>query len=204
MKKLLLLAIPALIVGVIIAGYSYARINNPTDTTSFLSAAIISLNGSTSSTQTFATSGPALSISTLNGVHTLSLPTSTASQTGVLNSVDFTKFNTNDIALSIVNATTTSAVAQKKFYQAATITDISCSTNGANITIGADERTSTTPDSAGTDVFNGGSLVCDSNENSTSTFANATIAANALLNFDLDTLSNSTTTLRIHIKYTLD
>ena len=57
------------------------------------SGGITSLNGSTSSTQVFATSGPALSISTSGGTHTFSLPTSTASQTGVLSSNDWTTFN---------------------------------------------------------------------------------------------------------------
>lgn len=54
---------------------------------------ISSLNGLTGSTQTFATSGPALSISSSGTTHTFSLPTSTASQTGVLSSTDWTTFN---------------------------------------------------------------------------------------------------------------
>lgn len=45
---------------------------------SFLSAAITSLNGSTSSTQTFATSGPMLAIATANGTHTFTVTTSSA------------------------------------------------------------------------------------------------------------------------------
>jgi len=187
-KTFLSILLASFVLALIFFSNSIARINNPTDTSSF-QATITALNP----------------LTLLSGV--LSMPTSTISQDGFLKGTDFTKFNTRDIAFNVVNATSTptaTTTIQRIFYQAITITDISCSTNGANITIGADERTASTPDTLGTDVFNGGTLVCDSNENSTSTFANATIGANALLNFDLDSLANSTTTLRVGIKYTLD
>ena len=107
---------------------------------------------------------------------------------------------------NIYNATTTptaTTTTQMPFYLAMTITQITCSTNGASITIGADERASSTPDTYGTDIF-GGSLVCDSNGATTSTFSNATIATDALLNFSLVSVPNSTTTLRVGIKYKND
>ena len=110
---------------------------------------------------------------------------------------------TDDISINVINATTT-INAQKLFFNPITITQIACSTNGANITIGSDERASSTPNSAGTDVFNGGSLVCTSTGAATTTFANATIAGNALLHFDIDAAANSTTTLRVYTNYTQD
>lgn len=59
-----------------------------------LSAAVTSWGGSTSSTQTYATSGaPALFITTLNGVHTWRLATSTSAITGALTGTDWTTFN---------------------------------------------------------------------------------------------------------------
>ena len=231
-------------------------------------AGINSLGGLTTTTQLFASSGPALSISSSGSTHTFTLATSTGSVTGVLSSTDWTTFNnkvgtsltltsgtgltgggdlsvnrtlnvgagtniianTDDVAVSstpaftsvhfpdttkqstaykgigfnVFNATTTATATttiQKLFYTASEITQIDCSTNGADATIGADERASSTPDTLGTDVFTAGTLVCDSNGNSTSTFANATIAAGSILNFDLDATANSTTTVRVYIRY---
>lgn len=54
---------------------------------------ITSMNGLSGATQTFATSGPALSITSSGTSHTWSLPTSTASVTGVLTGADWTIFN---------------------------------------------------------------------------------------------------------------
>ena len=137
----------------------------------------------------------------------LSMPTSTTAVNGYLSATDWTTFNTRAIGFNVFNATTTATATttiQKQLFQAMTITQITCATNGSNITIGADERASSTPDTLGTDVFNGGSLSCTSAGNSTSTFANATIAGNAILNFDLDSIPNSTTTLRVNINYKND
>ena len=106
------------------------------------------------------------------------------------------------IGFNVLNATTTATATttiQKLFYEAITITQIDCSTNGANITIGADERASSTPNTVGTAI--GGNMVCDSNGFSTSSFSNATIAAGTLLNFNIVSAANATTTLRTYIKY---
>ncbi len=109
---------------------------------------------------------------------------------------------TKDLSISFINATTTTnGSIQKQSFQAITITEITCSTNGANITIGLDERASSTPQTAGTDIFNGGSMICVSGQIATSTFANATIAAGALISLDVDSVANATSTLRIHINY---
>ena len=112
---------------------------------------------------------------------------------------------TNDFSISFINATTTqNGSIQKKSFQAITITQIDCSTNGSNITIGLDERASSTPQTAGVDIFNGGSMACVSTNTSTSTFANAGIAAGALISLDVDAAANATTTLRVHIQFTKD
>lgn len=261
-------------------------------------AGITSLNGSTSSTQTFATSGPALSISTAGGTHTFTLatssgsitgvlssadwttfnnkigslnaltgatqtfatsgasginivssgsthtwnqPTSTASQSGYLSSADWSTFNnkqnnitfpipvastslvagrsltlsTNtvdadeetyatEISLTWLNATTTRDVVRPGGLRAYTLTYFYCATNGANITLGTDERASTTPNTNGTDVFTGGSVTCDSDGFSTTTFSNATIAVEAPLAFEVDSVANATTTLFANFYGTYD
>ncbi len=113
---------------------------------------------------------------------------------------------TASTGFGIPNASSTvyNGTMQKTFFLASTITQITCSTNGADITIGSDERASSTPDTGGTDVFTGGSMVCDSDGNSTTTFANASIAAGTIHNVEIDTTANGTTTLRYAIKTTLD
>ena len=116
-----------------------------------------------------------------------------------------TELYTDEFSIAFINATTTqNGSVQRKTFDAITITQIDCSTNGANITIGLDERASSTPQTGGTDIFNGGSMICASANTSTSTFANATIAASALISLDVDSAANATTTLRVHVKFTRD
>lgn len=92
---------------------------------------------------------------------------------------------------------------QWKFATAITITRISCDTDVGTVTIQLDERGETTPNSAGTDVMSS-TLVCDTNNQATTSFANAGIAADAPLNVDIDATASSPTQLRIHVDYTID
>lgn len=61
---------------------------------------ITDLNGQTGATQTFASSGPALLITSSGDTHTWSVPTSTASVTGALTGADWTTFNAKESALT--------------------------------------------------------------------------------------------------------
>lgn len=181
---------------------------NASGTLALTSGVVSSLNGLTGDINSVDIFGQNLSstgtpIFASSSITNLLFTTATGT---TLNFNDATKLTTGSrgISFNVSNATTSASATttiQKLFYNAITITQIDCSTNGANATIGADERASSTPDTSGTDVFNNGSMVCDSNGNTTSTFANATMAANAVLNFDLDTLANSTTTVRVYIRY---
>jgi hypothetical protein len=112
---------------------------------------------------------------------------------------------TDSFSIALINTTTTrNGAVQWKAPTAVTITQVDCSTNGATVTIGLDERALTTPDSAGTDIITGGSIACDSNNQSTASFDNAGIAAEATVSLDIDSVANATTSLRIHIEYTKD
>ena len=95
------------------------------------------------------------------------------------------------------------ALLQDKYPYAITITRISCSTDTGTATIQFDERSETTPNSSGTDVMTG-TLVCDSNMEATTSFANAGIAADAVISLDIDAVASTPTIVRIHIDYTFD
>lgn len=71
------------------------------------------------------------------------------------------------------------------------------------MTIQLDERVLTTPNTAGTDVMTA-QLVCDNNNQQTTTFTNAAIAADALLSLDVDAVASTPTQGRIHVTYTID
>jgi len=160
----------------------------------------------------------------------ISFPIPLASTTGIQGTISFPlgvastsltagrslTLTTNDIAIDsevftpmlagvLTNVSTTdSGVIRWKRPLAFTITRISCDTSVGTTTIQLDERAEATPNTAGTDVMTGG-LICDTNTEATTTFANATIAANALLNLDVDGISNyTTTTLHIYAEYTID
>jgi hypothetical protein len=68
-----------------------------------LSAAIISLNGLTTGTQTFAvgTSGTDFTISSTTSTHTFNLPTASATNRGALSSTDWSTFNNKQDTISL-------------------------------------------------------------------------------------------------------
>lgn len=86
---------------------------------------------------------------------------------------------------------------------AMTITRVDCSTNTGTVTIQLEERTLTTPNSAGTDILTS-SLVCDSNNETTTSFDNASIAANALVSLTVSAFTGEPTMTRIHFRGTYD
>jgi hypothetical protein len=153
----------------------------------------------------FLAAGTNATFSTAGSTTTIAV-TSTPSFTSVI-FPDSTTISTayKDVGFNVINTTSTNFNSQKTFFKPITIVEIYCNTKGgANITIGADERASSTPGSAGTDVFSSGSMVCDADGNATSTFANSGIAAGAILNFDIDATVNSTSSLTVGIKYKND
>ena len=124
----------------------------------------------------------------------------------------YTKSFSVNIASSTMS-TTTGRFIQHKINKAITITQISCTSNSttASSTMQIDERTS--PNTAGTDVMYGTGLGlagigCDSGETSTTTFSNASIAANSILNFTVETpaVVNDArpTILNLFVFYTID
>ena len=84
-----------------------------------------------------------------------------------------------------------------------TITQVDCSTDVGTVTIQLDERTKTTPNTSGTDVLTA-PLVCDSDNETTTSFTNAVIADAALLSLDIDAVASSPTQVRIHVEYTIN
>jgi len=124
----------------------------------------------------------------------------------------YTKSFSVNIASSTMS-TTTGRFIQHKINKAITITQISCTSNSttASSTVQIDERTS--PNTAGTDVMYSTGLGlagigCDSGETSTTTFSNASIAANSILNFTVETPavvnSTSPTILNLFVFYTIN
>ena len=116
---------------------------------------------------------------------------------------DSTKQSTayRDLAFNVYNTSSTTAVGasstvQKIFYKAMTLTQVDCSTDGSSITIQADIRSSSTPQTYGTSAFSG--LVCSSTGVSTTTSAN--ISAGQVLNFWESSVPNATTTLRVNFR----
>jgi len=102
---------------------------------------------------------------------------------------------------TFLNATTTlNPFHQVRFPNDSTLTYFDCRTDGATIVFGADERASSTPGSAGTDVITGGSMSCSPTLNSTTSFANASMAQGGYLTFDAD--SNSSSSAVLYINYT--
>lgn len=108
---------------------------------------------------------------------------------------------TGSISIGIESPTTSdNALAQHKFSTAVTINRISCSTDVGTATIQFDERSESTPNSAGTDVMSS-TLVCDNDTQATTSFDNAGIAADAILNLDIDATASTPGVVRIHIDY---
>lgn len=111
-----------------------------------------------------------------------------------------------DVSKAINIFTPTTADTNKiqfDFPQAVTIQEIHCSTDVGTVTIQLDERVKTTPNTAGTNVMTA-SLVCDSDDQSTTAFDNAGIAADAPVNLQITATATSPTIVRIHVQATRD
>lgn len=113
---------------------------------------------------------------------------------------------THSSSFVIRNATTTqNPVAQKQYPLAITITKICGSTSQASSTLQFDERAEATPNTGGTDVLTTALTVGNTTTTCSTGFANAGIAAEAILNLDLDSmLGGSTTTVNISVFYQAD
>lgn len=90
------------------------------------------------------------------------------------------------------------------FDQAVTITRVACSIKGAtSVSINLDERAAATPDTAGTAVLTA-VLVCDADQEVTTSFTNAGIAANVPMALTISAVSGAPDTLRVFIAYRVD
>lgn len=115
-----------------------------------------------------------------------------------------TELYTDIKSATLISPTTTDdGLVQLKFPTAVTITRISCSTNSGSSTIQFDERAEATPDTSGTDVMTS-ALVCDTDNEATTSFTNASIAANAPMSLDVDAIGGTPGVLRISVEYTKD
>lgn len=92
---------------------------------------------------------------------------------------------------------------QFDYPQAVTIQEVHCSTDVGTATIQLDERVKTTPNTAGTNVLTA-SLVCDTGDESTTSFSNAAIAADAPVNLQITATASTPTIVRIHVQARLD
>lgn len=92
---------------------------------------------------------------------------------------------------------------QKEFPNAITIQEVACSTDVGTATIQFDERARATPNTAGTDVLTA-SLVCDTNSEATTSFTNATIAADVPMNLQITATATAPNIVRIHAQYQID
>lgn len=93
---------------------------------------------------------------------------------------------------------------QFKYITNSTIVRVSCSTfGGTSVTIQLDERAEGTPNTVGTDIMSS-TLACDNNTESTTSFANASIAADAPVNLQITATAGAPDVVRIHIEYTED
>ena len=161
-------------------------------------------NGTSTITNTGVTSIVAgTNITVPNATGTVTINTTTTPSFTSVTYPDSTKQTTayKDLAFNVYNTSSTTAVGasstvQRIFYQAITLTQVDCSTDGSSITIQADIRSSSTPQTYGTSAFSG--LVCSSTGVSTTTSAN--ISAGQLLNFWESSVPNSTTTLRVNMR----
>lgn len=87
------------------------------------------------------------------------------------------------------------------FADAVTIVGVSCSVKAAtSVTINLDERAVATPDTTGVTVLTA-ALACDTDSASTTSFANAGIAAGVPVALLLTAVSGTPNTLRVHVTY---
>lgn len=82
-----------------------------------------------------------------------------------------------------------------------TLTRVACSTDSGTVTIQLDERAEATPNTAGTNSLTS-SLVCDTDSQVTTSFSDATIAANVPHNLAISAVSGTPGVLRINISGT--
>lgn len=92
------------------------------------------------------------------------------------------------------------AILQHKFAAAVTITRVSASTDAGTVALQFDERGETTPNTPGTNVMTS-ALVADTDSQATTSFANAGIVTNAVLNLDIGTVTASPSVVRIHVEF---
>lgn len=93
---------------------------------------------------------------------------------------------------------------QFEFPAAVTITSITCSVKAAtSATINLDERSQATPDTSGTAVLTS-DLACDTDSATSTTFSNASIAANVPVALTISAVSGTPDTLRVHISYSVN
>lgn len=111
---------------------------------------------------------------------------------------------TESFSIVFKNATITeNGFTQHSLPNSITITEVSCFTNTSTINVQLDERASTTPGTGGTDIMNA-ALVCDTNTESTTTFANAGIDNAAKINLDIDAIGALGIDGGITVFYTID
>lgn len=100
--------------------------------------------------------------------------------------------------------TTDSGRVQIAFDEAVTITRVACSVKAAtSVTVNLDERVAATPDTAGVGVLTS-DLACDTNEEASTTFTNASIAARVPVALTISAVSGTPDTLRVHISYVVN
>lgn len=176
-------------------------VSNSTGTITLQNSGLLSVSAGSNITVSSATGTPSIAVTS-----TPTFGTTTLSTGGVIVFPDATRQTTahKDYAFNVYNASTTqngvSSTIQKLFIKASTLVQVDCSTDGASVTLVSDVRVSSTPQTYGTQTFNGTGIVCTSAGATTSTFSNAAIAANTVLNFGINVVPNATTTLRVNFR----
>jgi len=90
---------------------------------------------------------------------------------------------------------------QLTFGATATIARIWCSTDTGTVSINFDERAEATPNTAGTNTLSS-ALVCDTDSQATTTFADSSIALRVPYNLQVTATSGAPTIVRIHVEWT--
>ena len=115
---------------------------------------------------------------------------------------------TRSITFNVSSSTmgTTTQVSNFTFPTNSTITEVSCSDNQGQTQIQLDERSSATPNTAGTNILSS-ALACTTGTASTTSFANTAMNAGGLINLQItgaELVSPRATILRVNVKYTID
>lgn len=162
--------------------------------TAFVTPATLYSNSFITATATILTS--LTHVSTTNAT-TTNLRFGTATGTAVYFSADSTKLSTGatTISASILNATTTQTTNNRLVDKALTVSNFYCNTSGATVTLWAEERASSTPNTTGTALFSGAGIACDNDGTNTTSFNDSALAALSLLNVFASSTPNSTTTV---------